>query len=54
MCPKIAVSGEMDKQTIVSYWVETSDSDYKTMKNLFASGDYHWGLFIGHLVLEKL
>jgi len=44
----------MDKNTIINYWIETADGDYKTMKNLFASGDYHWGLFIGHLVVEKL
>jgi len=44
----------MDKKAIVRYWVVTSDRDYKTMKNLFDSSDYHWGLFIGHLVLEKL
>jgi len=24
------------------------------MLNLFSSGDYHWALFIGHLVVEKL
>jgi len=44
----------MDKKAIVRYWVDTSDRDYKTMKNLFDSSDYNWGLFIGHLVLEKL
>jgi len=44
----------MDKQTIVKYWVETSDKDYHTVRNLFDSGDYHWALFVGHLVLEKL
>ena len=24
------------------------------MCNLYKSGDYHWALFLGHLVLEKL
>lgn len=24
------------------------------MMNLYNSGDYHWSLFIGHLVIEKL
>ena len=24
------------------------------MENLFISGDYHWSLFLGHLVIEKL
>lgn len=44
----------MDKKAIIKYWVDTSDRDYKTMENLFDSRDYHWGLFVGHLVLEKL
>ncbi len=39
---------------IVGFWVETSNDDYKTMVNLFKTKDYHWSLFIGHLVLEKL
>ena len=39
---------------VVGFWVETSDDDYKTMVNLFKTKDYHWSLFIGHLVLEKL
>ena len=44
----------MDKDTTIDYWVQTSDRDYHTVKSLFDSGDYHWALFIGHLVLEKL
>jgi HEPN domain-containing protein len=44
----------IDVDKIVRYWVETSDDDGKTMTNLFNSKDYHWALFIGHLVLEKL
>ena len=44
----------MNKDAIVDYWVQTSDRDYHTVKSLFESGDYHWALFIGHLVLEKL
>ena len=39
---------------MISYWVETSNKDYKTMINLYESKDYHWCLFIGHLVIEKL
>ncbi len=44
----------MNKQDIIQYWLDTSDKDYSTVENLFNSGEYHWGLFIGHLVLEKL
>jgi HEPN domain-containing protein len=44
----------IDVEQLVGYWIGTSDDDYKTMENLFNSKDYHWSLFIGHLVLEKL
>lgn len=39
---------------IVKHWRESADKDHQTMENLFSSGDYHWALFIGHLVVEKL
>jgi HEPN domain-containing protein len=44
----------MDKKDIVEYWISSAENDYKTMKNLFSSGDYSWSLFIGHLVIEKM
>lgn len=44
----------MDTRELINYWIETSDRDYATMHNLYQSGDYHWALFMGHLVLEKL
>jgi len=44
----------MDKSELVSYWEETSDKDYVTMLHLQDSKDYHWALFIGHIVIEKL
>lgn len=31
-----------------------SYNDYNTMINLFDSKDYHWSLFIGHIVIERL
>jgi len=39
---------------IYNHWLNTSDNDYNTMINLYSSNDYHWSLFIGHIVLEKL
>ncbi len=36
------------------YWIKSSDNDYQTMIDLFKSKHYHWSLFIGHLVIEKL
>lgn len=44
----------MDKQELINYWLETSDKDHITMHNLYGSEDFHWSLFMGHLVLEKL
>lgn len=44
----------MDEKELISYWISSSDSDFKTMENLYRSKDYHWSLFIGHLVIEKL
>ncbi len=44
----------IDKEKLIAYWIEGSDRDYKTMTDLYDTGNYHWALFIGHLVIEKL
>ena len=44
----------MEKEDIVRYWVESSDSDFQVMESLFSNGHYTWALFVGHLVVEKL
>ncbi|WP_019851038.1 HEPN domain-containing protein [Desulfitobacterium sp. PCE1] len=44
----------MQAEDIINYWRDSSDKDYLTMMNLFKSKDYHWSLFLGHLVIEKL
>lgn len=52
-----ALSGnkpEIDAETIAAYWIDSSDNDFETMNHLFRSKDYHWSLFVGHLVIEKL
>ncbi|MGB5155807.1 MAG: HEPN domain-containing protein [Desulfobacterales bacterium] len=43
-----------NKKELITYWVNSSDNDFKAMIHLFEKGDYTWSLFIGHLVLEKL
>ena len=48
------IKQEIDVEKIALYWIESSDNDFKTMNNLFKSKDYHWSLFMGHLVIEKL
>ncbi|CAA9292043.1 MAG: hypothetical protein AVDCRST_MAG95-4066, partial [uncultured Adhaeribacter sp.] len=44
----------LNQDAIVSYWLESSDSDFATMQHLFTAKDYSWSLFLGHLVIEKL
>lgn len=43
----------MTKEELIRYWIDSSDKDFKTTKNLFKSKDYSWALFVGHLVIEK-
>lgn len=44
----------IDIEKIANHWISRSDSDYETMNNLVKSKDFHWALFLGHLVLERL
>lgn len=44
----------MAKSDLISYWLDTAERDHKTMEHLYSSHDYHWALFMGHLVIEKL
>jgi HEPN domain-containing protein len=41
-------------ENIVNHWISNSDKDFETMNHLFETKDFHWSLFIGHLVIEKL
>ncbi len=45
---------EVDIEKLIKYWAESSDNDYQTMMDMFKTKHYHWSLFIGHLVIEKL
>ena len=44
----------MQREYIINYWRKSAEKDNITMMNLFNSKDYHWSLFLGHLVIEKL
>lgn len=44
----------METDELVSYFIDSSDTDFKAMQHLFKMQDYHWSLFVGHMVLEKL
>lgn len=43
-----------EKDRIIAHWVDSSDSDFKTMTDLFVTRNNHWALFMGHLLIEKL
>lgn len=45
---------KFETEKVSDHWIKNSDQDFKTMFNLFESKDYHWSLFIGHIVIEKL
>lgn len=44
----------MTKDEHIAYWLESAAHDLETAESLFQSGKYDWGLFLGHLVLEKV
>lgn len=44
----------VDIDKIYNHWISTSDKDFITMIHLYNSKDYHWSLFIGHIVVERL
>jgi HEPN domain-containing protein len=48
------VNDRVDIDKTYKHWFITSDKDFVTMINLFHSKDYHWSLFIGHIVIERL
>ncbi len=45
---------KIDIEKISNHWIVRSDRDFATMNNLMETKDYHWALFIGHLVIERL
>lgn len=47
-------NNKIDIEKTCNYWITTSDKDFETMVHLFNSKDYHWALFIGHIVIERL
>jgi len=45
---------EIDTEKVALFWIDSSNQNFETMNHLFRSKDYHWSLFVGHLVIEKL
>jgi len=45
---------KFDKESIINYWMESAENDFKTMNDLYVTKNNSWSLFMGHLVVEKL
>ena len=45
---------EFDSEKISQHWFLQSENDALTMDLLFENKNFHWSLFIGHIVVEKL
>ena len=45
---------DFNKETLIKYWVVSSDEDYETMISLFDNNRFSWSMFVGHLMIEKL
>ena len=44
----------MDIQKNIKYWLQSAEIDLQTAENIFSTGrDFHFCLFVAHLVLEK-
>ena len=48
------MADNVDIEKTFNHWISTSDKDSITMTHLYNSKDYHWSLFIGHIVVERL
>ncbi|HET7580858.1 MAG TPA: HEPN domain-containing protein [Bacillales bacterium] len=44
----------MNKKERISYWRDTAEKDYETMRHLYKNKDFPWSLFVGYVVVEKL
>ena len=45
---------KIDAEKTYNHWIATSDKDFNTMIHLYDSKDFHWSLFMGHIVIERL
>ncbi|GAP72517.1 HEPN domain-containing protein [Candidatus Symbiothrix dinenymphae] len=45
---------QINVDKIVRHWIESSDEDFATVLVLYKTKTYHWSLFMGHIVVEKL
>ena len=45
---------ETDIKKLMNHLITRSDQDFDTRMHLYNSKDFHWTLFMGHLVIERL
>ncbi|MFC1496734.1 HEPN domain-containing protein [Candidatus Margulisiibacteriota bacterium] len=43
----------VNPEVTIEYWLKCAKEDFKVMDHLFEKGDYHYSLFLGHLLIEK-
>lgn len=48
------MANNVDVEKIYFHWINTSDKDFITMIHLYDTKDFHWSLFVGHIVIERL
>ena len=48
------VQEKINIEKTIEHWISRAGQDFETMLNLFHSKDFHWSLFLGHLVIERL
>ena len=44
----------MTRDELIAYWLDSAEDNFRSMQNMFTSGEYVWSLFVGHLCIEKL
>ena len=52
--PAMQEDKKIDSVKVIKQWIDSAEKDYNTMLHLHESGDNHWALFIGHIVIEKI
>lgn len=45
---------KINVEKIINHWIDSAEKDFQTMLHLYASKDFTWALFLGHISLEKL
>lgn len=44
----------MTRDELITHWQISAEDNFRSMLNMFKSGEYVWSLFVGHLCIEKL